>query len=45
MPKCPNCRAIRKNPIRNGTLGDSELRCISALNVEINLENTSKKTL
>ena len=44
------CRNVRiaqhtcKDPIRNGTLGDSESRCINALSAEINSENTSKKT-
>ena len=43
------CRNVRiaqrtcKDPIRNGTLDDSGSRCISALNVEINLENISRK--
>ena len=33
----------RKGPIKNGTMADSESRCTSALNVEINLENISRK--
>jgi hypothetical protein len=32
-----------KGLIKNGPLGDSESRCTSALNVEINLENISRK--
>jgi hypothetical protein len=33
----------RKGPIKNGPLADSESRCTSALNAEINLENISRK--
>ena len=43
---CQNVRIAqrtRKDLIKNGTLGDSESRCINALNVEINLESISWK--
>lgn len=43
---CQNVRIAqrtRKDPIKNGTLGDSKSRCTNALNVEINLENISRK--
>jgi hypothetical protein len=33
----------RKGPIKNGPLGDSGSRCTNVLNVEINLENISRK--
>jgi len=43
---CQNVQIVQrtnKGPIKNGPLADSESRCISALNVEINLENISRK--
>ena len=43
---CQNVRIAqrtRKDPIKNGTLGDSKSRCTNALNAETNLENISRK--
>jgi hypothetical protein len=43
---CQDVRIVQRTStglIKNGPLGDSESRCTSALNVEINLENISRK--
>jgi hypothetical protein len=43
---CQNVRIAqrtRKGPIKNGPLADSGSKCTSALNVEINSENISRK--
>jgi hypothetical protein len=43
---CRDVRIVQRTSmglIKNGPLGDSESRCTSALNVEINLENISRK--
>jgi hypothetical protein len=43
---CQNVRIAqrtRKDPIKNGTLADSESKCTNALNAETNLENISRK--
>jgi hypothetical protein len=43
---CQNVRIAqrtRKDPIKNGTLGDSESRCTNAPNAETNSENISRK--
>jgi len=43
---CQDVRIVQRinmGLIKNGPLGGSESRCTSALNVEINLENISRK--
>ena len=43
---CQDVRIVQrtsKGLIKNGPLDDSESKCTSALNVEINLENISRK--
>ena len=44
MPKCPNCTShLQGRPIKNGILGDSESKCISALDAEISLGNFKRR--